>query len=152
MDLMRQHGTQPTEGLPGMGDHPTAISLYAGIVTALLHRERSSEGGMVHTSLLANGLWSVSAIPQGMMAGADIGKYREKRRAPRALGRVYQCADGRWLQFNMVRTEELLFLMFDAMDASHLLFDKRFSTEHGRSENREALIALIAEIISQTVL
>ena len=149
MDLMRRHGTQPTEGLPGMGDHPTAIALYAGIVTALLHRERTGEGGMVHTSLLANGLWSVSAIPQGIMAGADIGEYRERRRAPRALGRVYRCADGRWLQFNMIRTEELLFLMFDAMDASRLLFDERFSTEHGRSENREALIALIAEIIEQ---
>ena len=149
MDLMRQHGAQPIEGLPGMGDHPTAISLYAGIVTALLHRERTGEGGMVHTSLLANGLWSVSAIPQGIMAGADIGEYRARRRAPRALGRAYECADGRWLQFNMVRTEELLFLMFDAMDASHLLFDERFATEDGRSENREELIEAIAEIIEQ---
>ena len=149
MDLMRQHGEQPTEGLPGMGDHPTAISLYAAIVTALLRRERTGEGSMVHTSLLANGMWSVAAIPQGIMSGADIGEYREKRRAPRALGRVYQCADGRWLQFNMVRTEELLFLMFDAMDASHLLFDERFDTDRGRTENREALIEAISRIIEQ---
>ena len=149
MDLMRQHGAQPIQGLPGMGDHPTAISLYAGIVTALLHRERTGEGGMVHTSLLANGLWSVSAIPQGIMSGADIGEYRERRRAPRALGRAYECADGRWLQFTMVRTEELLFLMFEAMDASQLLFDERFATEDGKFENREELIEAIAEIIEQ---
>ena len=45
MDLMRHQDAQPTEGLPGMGDHPTAISLYASIVTALLHRERTGEGG-----------------------------------------------------------------------------------------------------------
>ena len=52
MDLMRQSGTRPTQGLAGMGDHPTGVALYAGIVTALLHRERTGEGGMVHTSLL----------------------------------------------------------------------------------------------------
>ena len=149
MDLVRQHGTRPTQALPGMGDHPTAVSIYAGIVTALLHRERTGEGGMVHTSLLANGLWSVSAVTQGIMAGADIVKYRERKRTPRALWRVYQCADGRWLQFNMVRTEELLFLMFEAMDASRLLFDERFATAQGRTENNDLLINRISEIIEQ---
>ena len=39
--------------------------------------------------------------------------------------------------------------MFDAMDASHLLFDERFDTDHGRTENREALIEAIAGIIEQ---
>ena len=149
MDLVRQHGTRPTQALPGMGDHPTAVSIYAGIVTALLHRERTGEGGMVHTSLLANGLWSVSAVTQGIVAGADIVKYRERKRTPQALWRVYQCADGRWLQFNMVRTEELLFLMFEAMDASHLLLDQRFATAQGRTENNDLLINLISEIIEQ---
>ncbi|HCY05584.1 MAG TPA: carnitine dehydratase, partial [Gammaproteobacteria bacterium] len=35
MDLMRAPGSPPTQGLPGMGDHPTGIALYASIVTAL---------------------------------------------------------------------------------------------------------------------
>ena len=55
-------------GLPGMGDHPTS-ALYASIVTALLHRERTGEGGTVHTSLLANGLWSAAGVAQGVLAG-----------------------------------------------------------------------------------
>jgi crotonobetainyl-CoA:carnitine CoA-transferase CaiB-like acyl-CoA transferase len=75
MDLMRTPDSAPTQGLPGMGDHPTAVSIYAGIVTALLHRERTGEGGMVHTSLLANGLWSVSGVAQGVLAGGDMTKY-----------------------------------------------------------------------------
>ena len=62
MELMREPGTKPTQGLPGMGDHPTAVALYAGIVTALLKRERCGEGGMVETSLLANGLWSAAGL------------------------------------------------------------------------------------------
>jgi crotonobetainyl-CoA:carnitine CoA-transferase CaiB-like acyl-CoA transferase len=38
MDLVRAPGAAPTQALPGMGDHPSAVSLYAGIVTALLKR------------------------------------------------------------------------------------------------------------------
>ncbi len=149
MDLMREPGTMPTQALPGMGDHPTAVSIYAGIVTALLHRERTGEGGMVHTSLLANGLWSVSSIAQGAMAGGDMAKYREDNRIEGVLMRVYRAKDDRWLQFNMVRSEELLSLMFAAMDAIDLLEDERFSTREGLTENRELLGDLVQEIIAR---
>jgi crotonobetainyl-CoA:carnitine CoA-transferase CaiB-like acyl-CoA transferase len=149
MDLMREPGTVPTQALPGMGDHPTAVSIYAGIVTALLHRERTGEGGMVHTSLLANGLWSVSGIAQGAMAGGDMEKYREWNRVPPVLMRVYRTKDDRWLQFNMVRSEELLSLMFAAMDAIELLEDERFDTREKLTQNRELLGDLVQEIIAQ---
>jgi len=52
MDLIREPGTLPTQATPGMGDHPTAVSLYAGIVTALLHRERTGEA-------IATGTWFI---------------------------------------------------------------------------------------------
>ena len=126
MDLMREPGTLPTQGLPGMGDHPTAVSLYAGIVTALLHRERTGEGAMVHTSLLANGLWSAAGIAQGAMAGADMAAYRDRNRIYSPMLRPYETADGRWLQFNMIRDEDMLTRLLVALDAADLLADPRF--------------------------
>jgi formyl-CoA transferase len=126
MELMREPGTMPTQGLPGMGDHPTAVSLYAGIVTALLHRERTGEGSMVHTSLLANGLWSVAGVAQGAMAGGDMAGYRETNLVNAPTLRPYQTADGRWLQFNMIRSEEMLTELLVALDAVELLADPRF--------------------------
>lgn len=149
MDLMRQPGTAPTQGLPGMGDRPTAISIYGGIVTALLHRERTGEGSLVCTSLLANGLWSASCIAQGVMAGGDMPLYRERRLVPGMLGRVYQASDGRWLMFNMVRSEELLALMFAGLEALHLLEDERFDTAEKIRDNRQPLGELVQEIIGQ---
>lgn len=126
MELMREPGTLPTQGLPGMGDHPTAVSMYAGIVTALLHRERTGEGAMVHTSLLANGLWSAAGIVQGAMAGGDMAAYRETNRIYSPTMRPYETADGRWLQFNMIRNEEMLTQLLVALDAVALLADERF--------------------------
>ena len=151
MDLMRAPDTTPTQGLPGMGDHPTGVALYAGIVTALLHRERTGEGSLVQTSLLANGLWSAAGIAQGALAGGDMPQYRQVNRVNSAMFRVYQASDGRWLQFNMVRNEELLSLALAAMDALHLLTDPRFATLELMWDNRQALgDELQAVIISRT--
>ncbi len=149
MDLMREEGTVPAQGLPGMGDHPTALAIYGGIVTALLHRERTGEGSMVETSLLANGLWSASAVAQGVLAGGDMSGFREWRRNPQFLFLPYRCSDGRWLQFNMVRTEELLYLLLTGMDAMHLLSDERFASWQAANENRTELKELIQDIIGQ---
>ncbi len=149
MDLMREPGTMPTQGLPGMGDHPTSVALYASIVTALLHRERTGEGGMAHTSLLANGVWSAAGILQGAMAGADMGAYREANRVYNPMLRPYVTSDDRWLQFNMIRTEDVLSTLFIALDAAHLLADPRFpdlETMFGpaRAELGAELAAIIA--------
>jgi crotonobetainyl-CoA:carnitine CoA-transferase CaiB-like acyl-CoA transferase len=148
MDLMRAPGTTPTQGLSGMGDHPTGVAIYAGIVTALLHRERTGEGGMVHTSLLANGLWSCAAIAQGVMAGGNAGEFRENRRVPSSMMKVYECSDGRWLQLNMVRNEELLALLLTALDAVDLLAEERFSTPELMWENRGQLGEAVQTIIA----
>ena len=147
MDLMRERGTTPTQGLPGMGDHPTGVALYAGIVTALLRREQTGEGGMVHTSLLANGLWSASGIAGAVVAGGDMENYRTSH-LQSAMMRVYQAGDGRWLQLNMVRNDELLARLFTAMDAAHVLADERFATPRDMWQNRGALGDAIAEIVA----
>ena len=147
MDLMRGEDAAPVQGLSGMGDHPTGVALYAGIVTALLHRERTGEGGMVHTSLLANGLWSNAAISQGVVAGGDAALFRERRKTPASMMRVYRCGDGRWLQLNMMRNPALIAQLFSALDASHVLDDERFATPPDQWQNRGELGDEIAKVI-----
>jgi formyl-CoA transferase len=63
--------------------------------------------------------------------------------------RPYQAADGRWLQFNMVRSEELLALMFAGLDALHLLADERFATAELMMANRQLLGDLVQEIVAR---
>jgi len=130
-----------------MGDHPTAVAIYAGIVTALLKKERTGEGSFVQTSLLANGLWSNAAIAQGVMAGADMERYRAATEVPGVTMQGYQAKDGRWLQLNMVRTEQLLSVLFTVMGAEDLLVDPRFASMRDMYMNRreagEAIQAII---------
>ncbi len=148
MELMRQPDGVPLQGLPGMGDHPTAVSLYAGIVTALLQRERTGEGTLVHTSLLANGLWSAAGIAQGAMAGGDMAAYRERNRVKPLNYQVFRTADDRWLQLNMIRTDDEWARAFEVMDARHLIGDARLATPEAAFANREVVGAELAAIVA----
>ncbi len=76
MDLVRTGDVEPAQSLPGMGDHPSAVALYAAIVTALFRRERTGLGSEVHTSLLANGLWAAGCVAQAKLVGADFSAWR----------------------------------------------------------------------------
>ena len=149
MDLMRNPGEMPSQGLPGMGDHPTGVALYASIVTALLRRERTGKGSLVHTSLLANGLWSAAGVAQGALTGGDMKTYRENSLIYSATFRPYRTRDNRWLQLNMIRNEELLAMLLVAIDAAELLSDPRFATMEDLWPNREALGDEIQERIGQ---
>ncbi|MBM4205039.1 MAG: CoA transferase [Gammaproteobacteria bacterium] len=134
MDLVREIGAAPASALPGMGDHPTAVTMYANIVTALLKRERTGEGSFVHTSLLANGLWSVSCVAQAALLGADFTPFKN----PVSGGfqrSVYLTADGRYLHFAMIRTVEEFDLLLLALEATELLADPRFATPELRYAN-----------------
>ena len=122
LDMLRWKGARPVQGLSGMGDHPTAVSIYAGIVTALLHRDRTGEGAYVQTSLMANGLWSNAATTQGMLSGGDMELFRKGRtETPGVTMGVYRCSDDCWLQFNMVRGLEDITTLLVAIEATELI-------------------------------
>ncbi len=147
MDLVRTGDSPPAQSLPGMGDHPTAISLYAAIVTALLKRERTGKGGRVHTSLLANGLWSASCIAQAGFAGGNYQNYRIAHQSA-AFGRsLYETKDLRWIQINMIRTQEEVEQLLGAVGLGGLLEDERFATPESRAAHGEVLVSLFQDLI-----
>lgn len=142
MDYMRHEDIEPVQALPGMGDHPTAVAVYAGIVTALLQRERTGKGTFVHTSLLANGIWSASCVVQAHLAKADFSSMLSAR----LTGALYETSDNRWIQLTMVRTDEDFDKLLVAADAVELLADERFSTMEARIMNAAELVKKLREI------
>ena len=138
MDLVRSPGSPPAQSLPGMGDHPTAVALYAAIVTALLRRERTGKGCMVHTSLIANGVWSASCIASAVFANGDFSNYPSV--AARHFTReLYETSDNRFLQFTMVRSDKEIEAFFRVLEATYLIEDPRFNSRRARVESGGAL-------------
>ncbi|MEO8539754.1 MAG: CoA transferase [bacterium] len=142
MDRVRPPGGLPGNSVPGMGDHPTAVTLYAAIVTALLRRERTGRGGKVHTSLLANGVWANGCLAQAAAVGAEF-PIREVPAPPaRFPNRVlFETSDHRYFSFYMVRTHEDFDAVLVAIGREDVLADPRFSDPEARMENGAELVA-----------
>lgn len=145
MDLVRAQGAAPGMSVPGMGDHPTAVSLYAAIVTALLRRERTGKGGKVHTSLLANGLWANTCYVQGALVEAEFPDKNVVRPLITPSRVLYETSDGRLLQLYMVRTQVELDALLIAMGRADLLADERFADHETRIAHVPELVEILKE-------
>ena len=144
MDLVKPTpDSAPARSLPGMGDHPTGVALFGAIMTALFRRERTGRGGMVSTSLLANGLWMNAIQVQAALSGATVEPRPAREEAASALANLYRCADGRWFLLNVLNDDADWPSFLHAIERPDLGDDPRFATTPARRAHARALIAIL---------
>jgi crotonobetainyl-CoA:carnitine CoA-transferase CaiB-like acyl-CoA transferase len=143
MDLIRQADEAPTINLPGMGDHSTAVSLFAGIMTALYRRERTGEGSRVTASLIAEGAWAASCWLQAALLGAENPRPADRRRPPNALGIAYRTADDRWILLAFVNENKQVPLFLQAIGHPEAAQDPRFHDSASRHAHSADIVELL---------
>jgi len=147
MDLVKPDpDAAPARSLPGMGDHPSSMGFYAGIVTALFRRERTGQGGVVHSSLLANGLWSNGCAVQARLCGADYKGRPGREESANACTNTYKCADGRWFMLTLINEARQWQPLLRALGREDIDSDPRFANSAARKENARALTVLFDSI------
>lgn len=143
MDMVRaDHLSPPTRSVAGMGDHPSGMALYGAIVTALFERERTGKGGLVSSSLLANGLWANGVQVQAQLYGVSFPLRQPREHAPNPIGNIYRCRDQRWLTLTVLNEAKQIGPLFEALELTDLLQDARFATLEARRKHHIELIAL----------
>jgi formyl-CoA transferase len=149
MDLVRPApDAPPSRSLPGMGDHPTGMSLFGAIMAALYQRERTGRGTMVSTSLLANGLWLNAIAAQGILCGARTTVRPPREEAVDALANLYRCKDGRWFLMTLTADGRRWKDFATAIGRDDLVDDARFATPVARRANARALIAILDAVFA----
>ena len=149
MDLAKPSpDSAPARSLPGMGDHPTGVSLFAAIMTALYRRERTGRGTMVSTSLLANGLWWNAIQVQAALCGARVEPRPPREEAASALANLYRCGDGRWFLLNILNDDRDWPTFLRAIDRPDLGHDARFATTPVRRANARALVPILDTVFA----
>ena len=129
----------------GMGDHSTGVSFAGAISAALYKRERTGVGQMVSTSLLRQGVYTIS-FDLNMVLGwgnhPAIGR-RTEMRNPTANN--YRAGDGRW--FWVVGLDAQRHWPPLARCAGHpeWIDDPRFDNPLSRAVNSVELLALLDE-------
>ncbi|MBI3637942.1 MAG: CoA transferase [Candidatus Rokubacteria bacterium] len=149
MDLMRAGADgPPLRSLPGMGDHPTGMSLFGAIMAGLYQRERTGRGTMVATSLMANGLWWNAIQVQGILCGARTEPRPPREESLNALACFYRCRDGRWFVLTHTADERRWEPFAAAIGRPELVDDPRFATLERRRKNARALITILDEVFA----
>ena len=142
MQFTRNASSPPAVPVPGIGDHATAISLYAGIVTALYRRERTGKGCNVSTSLIANGAWATAAWLQAALSGAKFSGEIDRANPANALaGASYQTSDQRWILLAFADEDKSWPPFVKAMGQPSLTSDPRFADAKSRHANAALLVA-----------
>lgn len=138
-------GMLPPQCPPAVGDYMAATFLAYGIMLALFHRERTGEGQMVHTSLLASMLKTGSlCIDTSLVTGRDmVGVAHD---AENAFYNCYRTKDDRWIQLALIQDERAWGEFCKAVGIQHLEHDPRFATAEARVENRVELVSALDEV------
>lgn len=142
-------GEYPPALRSGMGDHTTGITLAAGVLAKLLERERTGKGGLVATSLLRTGMYTI---------GWDIGivlrfgkreSTRPRHRSRGPLVNVYRSADERLFWLLLLEADRHWPQLLAALDRVDLADDERFVDAKARLANSEALVAVLDDAFAR---
>ena len=140
MDQVRASvDTLPAGSVAGMGDHPTGMAFYAGIVTALYRRDRTGKGGEVRSSLLANGLWSNAFLVQAALVGTPTPNRPPREQTQRALGGLYTAGDSRHFLLALTSEVRQWPALAKAVGLPELVEDPRFIDVDARRTNARQL-------------
>jgi crotonobetainyl-CoA:carnitine CoA-transferase CaiB-like acyl-CoA transferase len=148
MDMTRQGDVPPALNVFGAGDHATAISLFAGIMTALYRREKTGRGARVTASLIAEGAWGAGCWLAAVLAGASNPRPISRLEPPNALGNTYRTADDRWLLLAFANENKEVPLFLKAIGHTEAADDPRFADSASRHAHAAEIVALLDKVFA----
>jgi crotonobetainyl-CoA:carnitine CoA-transferase CaiB-like acyl-CoA transferase len=143
MDMTRFRGAPPPISAFGSGDHPTATSLYAGIMTALYRREKTGQGARVTASLIGQGAWAAGCWLQAVLYGATEPQLIDRLAPPNASANVYRTADNRWIVLAFGNEDKQFPLFLHAVGHPEEAADPRFKDSASRHAHATEIVALL---------
>ena len=133
-------------------DTLAAHQLKAGILLALLHRERHGQGMVVQTSLLESAIASLlNQAANYLMTGHVPQPMGTQHPNIAPYGDIFPCADGQSVVL-AVGTERQFQRLCSVLNLENLLQHGDYQTNKARVENRAALNGLLADAIGRSTL
>ena len=143
--MMSVTGTDGSPGgpRPGIGDHPTSMSLFASIMLGLYRRERTGKGSRVATSLMASGAWANACDIQAKLCNAVFPERGEGKHPPNPLTAVYLSRDKKMFLLVQIDPDNEFPRFCAAFGQPELATGELFLTNAARAENAAALYAIL---------
>lgn len=147
--LLAGVNTPPPGNRPGAMDRVAGITLVAGIMAALVNRERTGKGRRVDFSLYDTGIW-IEAIDLQMMLVGNGTVPEDRTTVTNPLVNTYRTSDNRWIQLAMLQIHSHMDDFCQAVGRPELAQDPRFSATDitTLTRNRVEFITILDEIFA----
>jgi formyl-CoA transferase len=140
---------EPCLSLAGMGDHPSAMALFGGVMLALYRREKTGQGTRVTSSLMANGVWANSCLVQAALCGGEPYRTRTRMTAANALVNHYVTRDGKRFILCSLDAKRHWPRLCHAIGLAEMIDDPRFATPDARKQHAAELATIIDRRVRQ---
>ena len=131
-----------------VGDNFTGMTLVSEICAALFNRTKTGKGDYVRSSLFHNGVFAMGAMQiAAQEPGGSV--YPRTRQLHGVAYGDYECKDGRYVYIASGYAEKLIAKVFSVIGRPELINDPRFSSAEARTENADAMYAIIKEAMLQ---
>jgi crotonobetainyl-CoA:carnitine CoA-transferase CaiB-like acyl-CoA transferase len=134
-------GEMPPGLRSGTGDHMTGMTLAAGVMAKLVERNSTGAGGLVSTSLLRTGMYSIAWDVGIQLRFGKRQRTRSRQNSASPLVNSYAASDGRVFWLICLEADRHWPKVLTAIDRPDLADDERFGSAKDRVENNEVLIA-----------
>jgi crotonobetainyl-CoA:carnitine CoA-transferase CaiB-like acyl-CoA transferase len=143
MNAVGEPGGPPMAVQGAIADQMAGTTLAFGIMTALLHRERSGEGQEVDVSLLGSMSWLQGlSVAARLMMGSEMPRVA-RQKAGNPLWNHYRCKDDRWIAFAMAQADRFWTDFARVVVGDALADDERFDTVIGRATHAAEIVATL---------
>jgi len=143
MDLMHDVGVAPNISRPGYGDSITALSLLAGIMSALFIREKTGVSQEVEISLYNTAVWALGFDVTGCLITGEDAVRPQRKSMGNPIRNVYETSDHRWIMLGMTNAQHYWPGFCSAIDHPELEHDPRFATYEARFKRAEELVNIL---------
>jgi crotonobetainyl-CoA:carnitine CoA-transferase CaiB-like acyl-CoA transferase len=142
-------GVLPQPG-PAYGDSMGGMTIAGGIAAALLKRERTGQPSVVDVSLLAMGMWALSAgiALSKQMNFAWVTPMPGAGASFNPLVGTYTTSDNRYICFVMLQAFQYWADLCTHIDRPELARDERFATAEKLAENTAAAVTILREVMA----
>lgn len=141
-------GSHPPFQRGGMGDHNAGLAAAAAISAALYSREKTGQGQLVSTSLLREGLYTLSFdLSLGVRFGVPL-QVADRKTMGNPCINNYADKDGRWFWIVGLEAERHWPSLARAVGHPEWISDPRFETVDARARNAGELIAALDAIFA----
>ncbi|MAI81065.1 MAG: CoA transferase [Deltaproteobacteria bacterium] len=149
---LTQPDGQPPFQRGGMGDHNTGLAAAGSISAALFAREKTGSGQLVSTSLLREGMYTMSFdMALTLRYGVDVQVANRKAMGNPCIN-SYQDSEGNWFWIVGLEADRHWPPLARLVGHPEWVEDERFSSIQSRQQNASTLIALLDEIFATKTL